>query len=49
LKLDEGFNFGHLARNTPGYVGADLMALSREAAMTAVNRYHKMFTFITPF
>lgn len=32
------FDFAQLARLTPGYVGADLMALCREAAMTAVNR-----------
>lgn len=32
------FDFGHLAHMTPGYVGADLMALCREAAMCAVNR-----------
>lgn len=38
LKLPEDFDFGQLARLTPGYVGADLMALCREAAMSAVNR-----------
>lgn len=38
LKLGEDFDFQLLARLTPGYVGADLMALSREAAMCAVNR-----------
>ncbi|XP_074531519.1 nuclear valosin-containing protein-like isoform X3 [Halichoeres trimaculatus] len=38
LKLPEDFNYQQLARLTPGYVGADLMALCREAAMTAVNR-----------
>ncbi|XP_066034282.1 nuclear valosin-containing protein-like isoform X1 [Chamaea fasciata] len=38
LKLPESFEFGHLARLTPGYVGADLMALCREAAMGTVNR-----------
>ncbi|NXF05549.1 NVL protein, partial [Smithornis capensis] len=38
LKLPEAFEFGHLARLTPGYVGADLMALCREAAMCTVNR-----------
>lgn len=39
LKLDGDFDFTYLARNTPGYVGADLNALTREAALTAVNRY----------
>ncbi|XP_063184282.1 nuclear valosin-containing protein-like isoform X2 [Chroicocephalus ridibundus] len=38
LKLPESFEFHHLARLTPGYVGADLMALCREAAMCTVNR-----------
>ncbi|XP_026210548.1 nuclear valosin-containing protein-like isoform X2 [Anabas testudineus] len=38
LKLPEDFNYQQLARLTPGYVGADLMALCREAAMSAVNR-----------
>lgn len=38
LKLTEEFDFKQLARLTPGYVGADLMALCREAAMCAVNR-----------
>uniref|UniRef100_A0A4W6BR59 Nuclear VCP like n=1 Tax=Lates calcarifer TaxID=8187 RepID=A0A4W6BR59_LATCA len=38
LKLPENFDYQQLARLTPGYVGADLMALCREAAMTAVNR-----------
>ncbi|KAM6915867.1 nuclear valosin-containing protein-like [Xenentodon cancila] len=38
LKLPEDFDFQQLARLTPGYVGADLMALCREAAMSAVNR-----------
>ncbi|XP_078398936.1 nuclear valosin-containing protein-like isoform X2 [Cetorhinus maximus] len=38
LKLPESFDFHQLSRLTPGYVGADLMALCREAAMSAVNR-----------
>ncbi|NWQ62581.1 NVL protein, partial [Neopipo cinnamomea] len=38
LKLPESFAFRHLARLTPGYVGADLMALCREAAMCTVHR-----------
>ncbi|XP_047459216.1 nuclear valosin-containing protein-like isoform X2 [Mugil cephalus] len=38
LKLPEDFDYQHLAQLTPGYVGADLMALCREAAMNAVNR-----------
>uniref|UniRef100_A0A1A8EJ66 Nuclear VCP-like n=2 Tax=Nothobranchius korthausae TaxID=1143690 RepID=A0A1A8EJ66_9TELE len=38
LVLPEDFDYQQLARLTPGYVGADLMALCREAAMAAVNR-----------
>ncbi|XP_077196592.1 nuclear valosin-containing protein-like isoform X1 [Paroedura picta] len=38
LRLPELFDFHHLARMTPGYVGADLMALCREAAMSTVTR-----------
>ncbi|XP_055988293.1 nuclear valosin-containing protein-like [Sorex fumeus] len=38
LKLPEAFPFRHVAHLTPGFVGADLMALCREAAMCAVNR-----------
>ncbi|TRY91633.1 hypothetical protein DNTS_021770 [Danionella cerebrum] len=38
LALPEDFDFVQLAHLTPGYVGADLMALCREAAMNAVNR-----------
>ncbi|XP_029448957.1 LOW QUALITY PROTEIN: nuclear valosin-containing protein-like [Rhinatrema bivittatum] len=38
LKLPDSFDFHHLAHLTPGYVGADLMALCREAALCAVNR-----------
>ncbi|KAF5306432.1 hypothetical protein FQR65_LT07344 [Abscondita terminalis] len=38
LKLSEGFDFETIGKYTPGFVGADLMALSREAAMAAVNR-----------
>ncbi|XP_068573592.1 nuclear valosin-containing protein-like isoform X2 [Cebidichthys violaceus] len=38
LKLLEDFDYQQLARLTPGYVGADLMALCREAAMSAVSR-----------
>ncbi|NXN30388.1 NVL protein, partial [Nycticryphes semicollaris] len=38
LKLPESFEFHQLARLTPGYVGADLMALCREAAIYTVSR-----------
>ena len=39
IRLEGGIDFGHLARKTPGYVGADLTALTKEAAIGAVNRY----------
>ncbi|XP_043111095.1 nuclear valosin-containing protein-like isoform X2 [Puntigrus tetrazona] len=38
MTLPEEFDYRQLARLTPGFVGADLMALCREAAMSAVNR-----------
>ena len=38
LKLEENFNYFQLARNTPGYVAADLVALAREAASFAIDR-----------
>ncbi|CAG0886001.1 unnamed protein product [Darwinula stevensoni] len=38
LRLSQEFDFLKLARAAPGYVGADLQALTREAAMLAVNR-----------
>ncbi|XP_029030911.1 nuclear valosin-containing protein-like isoform X2 [Betta splendens] len=38
LKLPKDFDYQQLAHLTPGYVGADLMALCRQAAMSAVNR-----------
>lgn len=41
LTLSSEFDYESIAKNTPGYVGADLTALTREAAMLAVNRYEK--------
>lgn len=38
LKLSDEFDYERLAKFSPGYVGADLMSLTREAAMSAVNR-----------
>ena len=38
LRLHGDFDFPSIAKRTPGYVGADLKALTREAAMTAVQR-----------
>lgn len=41
LKLEEPFDFDRLAALTPGYVGADLLALATRAASTAVKRIFK--------
>ncbi|XP_078314412.1 nuclear valosin-containing protein-like isoform X2 [Crassostrea virginica] len=38
LTLSSEFDYERIAKNTPGYVGADLTALTREAAMLAVSR-----------
>ncbi|XP_044532297.1 nuclear valosin-containing protein-like isoform X2 [Gracilinanus agilis] len=38
MKLPETFDFQHLAHLTPGYVGADLMALRQEAVNCAIDR-----------
>jgi transitional endoplasmic reticulum ATPase len=38
MPLDGGVNLGELARRTYGFVGADLAALTREAAIEAVRR-----------
>jgi ribosome biogenesis ATPase len=48
LKLAPDFSYEYVALNTPGFVGADLMALTREASMVAVNRfvYHSCVTVI---
>jgi ribosome biogenesis ATPase len=38
LRLASDVDLAKLGRLTPGFVGADLAALTREAAMAAVNR-----------
>uniref|UniRef100_M4C0G2 AAA+ ATPase domain-containing protein n=1 Tax=Hyaloperonospora arabidopsidis (strain Emoy2) TaxID=559515 RepID=M4C0G2_HYAAE len=38
MTLEGDFDFATLARRTPGYVGADLVSLTKEAAVGAVNR-----------
>jgi SpoVK/Ycf46/Vps4 family AAA+-type ATPase len=38
-------DFKFLALNTPGYVGADMLALASEAGMIAVNRYKEDLVF----
>ena len=43
LKISDDINFEGLARNTPGYVGADLQSLIREAAIHCLEkRMHGM-------
>ncbi|XP_064485089.1 nuclear valosin-containing protein-like [Ornithodoros turicata] len=44
LTLSTDVDFEWLAHQTPGFVGADLMALTREATMAAINRvFHTTF------
>ena len=38
IKLSQELDFQNIARNTPGYVGADLCALVKEAAIFAIKR-----------
>nr|XP_026693707.1 nuclear valosin-containing protein-like isoform X3 [Ciona intestinalis] len=38
MKLSDDVNFGLIARLTPGFVGADILSLCREAAMQTVAR-----------
>lgn len=38
LKIDRPFDFDEMASLTPGYVGADLLALAARAASTAIKR-----------
>lgn len=41
MRLEGNFNFSRIAKLTPGYVGADLRALTKEAAVIAINRIFK--------
>lgn len=41
MRLAGDFNFTRIAKLTPGYVGADLRALTKEAAVIAINRIFK--------
>ncbi|KXZ48460.1 CDC48 protein [Gonium pectorale] len=38
LRLEGNFDFAYVANRTPGFVGADLMALTKEAAAVAITR-----------
>ncbi|XP_066916910.1 nuclear valosin-containing protein-like isoform X1 [Clytia hemisphaerica] len=42
LRLEESFNFDKVASQTPGFVGADIQALVREAAILAVDSAFNM-------
>jgi len=42
MRLAGDFDFKILARKTPGFVGADLRSLTKEAAVIAINRIFKM-------
>lgn len=41
MKLSSSIDLCELGKLTPGFVGADLQALVREAGMNAVSRYLK--------
>jgi ribosome biogenesis ATPase len=41
MKLEGDFDLKRLARQTPGYVGADIRSLTKEAAVNAINRIFK--------
>lgn len=38
MKLEGNFDFVQIAKKTPGFVGADLTALTKEAASICINR-----------
>ena len=44
LRLRGGFDYATIARRTPGFVGADLAALAKEAAAAAVTRIFARLT-----
>ncbi|KAF8621996.1 hypothetical protein AX15_007350 [Amanita polypyramis BW_CC] len=44
LRLDGDFNFGALAKATPGYVGADLSALTSAAGIITVKRIFRQIS-----
>jgi len=41
MRLDGNFDFKVIAKRTPGYVGADIRSLTKEAAVIAINRIFK--------
>ena len=49
LSLEPEFPFQNLAHQTPGYVGADLQALIREASLCAVNRLVSIYVHTSSY
>jgi ribosome biogenesis ATPase len=41
MRLEGDFDFDAIAKKTPGYVGADIRSLTKEAAVIAINRIFK--------
>lgn len=41
MRLSGNFNFREIAKKTPGFVGADLKSVTKEAAVVAINRIFK--------
>jgi len=41
MKLSGEFDFEEIAKLTPGFVGADINAVTKEAAVIAINRIFK--------
>ena len=51
MRLAGSFDFAAIAKKTPGFVGADLSSLTKEAAVVAINRifrYSEMNTLWCP-
>ncbi|GMH98956.1 hypothetical protein TrST_g10971 [Triparma strigata] len=48
MRLEGEFDFNIIARKTPGYVGADIRSLTKEAAVVAINRIFKEDLKFTP-
>ena len=38
MRVDDSLDYGVLAKKTPGFVGADIRSLTKEAAVVAINR-----------
>lgn len=49
LRISGNFDFEQVARLTPGYVGADLAALTKESAVMAIHRIFHSSSVPLPF